>query len=95
MKHPLASDEWFCDKMRLVLTNDLDEYSAASIIQQIRAQAGEAGFNAEDILRRIIWAAGTKPGTCDDQPSLGGVAKLMEADGQACSKLAFDAEGRE
>lgn len=94
MKHPLASDGWFRDKMRLVLTNDLDEYSAAAIIRQIRAQAGEAGFPAEDILRRIIWAAGTKPGTCDDQPSLGGVAKLMEADGAACLKLAFDAEGR-
>jgi len=94
MRHPLAQDEWFRDKMRLVLTNDLDEYSATAIIQQIRAQAGEAGFPAEDILRRIIWAAGTKPGTCDDQPSLGGVAKLMEAEGAACLKLAFDAEGR-
>lgn len=94
MKHLLAKDEWFQDRMRIVLTNDLDEYAAESIIAQVRTQAGAAGFDAEDIIRRIIWAAGTKPGSCDDQPSLGGVVKLMEVDGGACLKLAFDAEGR-
>lgn len=93
MKHPLAGDPWFLDRMRIVLTNDLDEHKATSIIQQIRTQAASAGLDAEDILRRIIWAAGTLPGTCDDQPSLGGVAKLMEVDDHACIKLAFDAQG--
>lgn len=93
-KHPLAEDAWFAERMRIVLTNDLDEYSAKSIIEQIRTQAAQAGLNAEDIIRRIIWAAGTKPSTCDDQPSLGGVAKLMEVEGDACIKLAFDADGR-
>ncbi len=94
MKHKLAQDNWFRDQMRIVLTNDLDEYSAQSIIAQIRTQAGAAGFNSEDILRRIIWAAGTKPGTCDGQPSLGGVAKLVEIDGYDCIKLAFDRDGQ-
>lgn len=93
-RYPLAKDEWFRDRMRIVLTNELDEYSAENIISQIRTQAGAAGLDAEDIIRRIIWAAGTKPSTCDDQPSLGGVAKLMEVENFACIKLAFDPEGR-
>ncbi len=92
-KHPISQHEWFTDRMRTVLTNDLDEYTAQSILGQIRSQAGEAGLNAEDILRRIVWAAGTKPSTCDDQPSLGGVAKLMQVAQHACIKLAFDADG--
>lgn len=94
LKHSLAQDPWFRERMRIVLTNELDEYSAQSIIAQIRTQAAAAGMDAEDILRRIIWAAGTKPGTCADQPAIGGVAKLMAADGFACLKLAFDADGR-
>ena len=93
-KHPLSQDQWFKDRMTIVLTNELDEYAAQSIIRQIRTEAGSAGLDAEDIIRRIIWAAGTKPSTCDDQSSLGGVAKLMEVEDYACIKLAFDAEGR-
>lgn len=92
-QHELARDEWFWERMRIVLTNDLDEYSAESIIAQIYTQAKAAGLDAEDIIRRIIWAAGTKPGTCYDQPSIGGVAKLMEVEGFQCIKLAFDADG--
>jgi nicotinate phosphoribosyltransferase len=94
LRHPLAKDEFFADRMRIILTNDLDEYKAQSIIAQIRTQAGAAGLNAEDIIRRIIWAAGTLPGTCQDQPSLGGVAKLMEAFGYETMKLAFDSSGK-
>lgn len=94
LKHPLAQDQWFRDKMIIVLTNELDEYASDSIIRQIKTEAGSSGLNAEDIIRRIIWAAGTKMTTCDDQPSLGGVAKLMEVEEAACIKLAFDAEGR-
>ena len=93
LRHPLGRDPWFRDRMVVVLTNELDEYAAKSIIEQIRSQAGAAGFDAEDIIRRIMWAAGTRPSTCEDQPSLGGVAKLMEVGGHACIKLAFDAQG--
>lgn len=62
---------------KIVLTNDLDEYAITSIIDQIE----EYGLrtipsNAERVLSSLVWAAGTKPGTCYDQPSLGGVAKL-------------------
>ena len=94
MRHPLAGDPWFRDRMRIFLTNELDEYSSASIIAQITVQAGAAGFDAADILHRIIWAAGTRPGVCEDDPALGGVMKLMEFDGHPCIKLALDADGR-
>lgn len=92
-RHQLVQDPWFAERMRIILTNDLDEYTAESIIQQIYVQAKAAGLDAEDIIRRIIWAAGTKPGTCYDQPSLGGVVKLQSIGGLACIKLAFDASG--
>lgn len=93
-EHSLAEDPWFKDRMRIVLTNELDEYAAANIISQITVQARAAGFDAEDILRRIVWAAGTKPGVCEDTPALGGVMKLMEFDGYARIKLALDEDGR-
>lgn len=94
LKHPLAEDAWFKDRMRIFLTNELDEYASMSIISQITTQARAAGFDAEDILHRIIWAAGTKPGVCSDDPALGGVMKMMEFDARACIKLALDAGGR-
>lgn len=93
MKHDLSKDAWFKERMRITLTNDLDEYAAQEIISQITAQAREAGLDANDILSRIIWAAGTKPGTCSDQSSLGGVMKLMQVDGMDCIKLAMDEKG--
>jgi nicotinate phosphoribosyltransferase len=93
-RHPLSQDSWFVERMRIVLTNQLEEYAGQSIIAQIRTQAGAAGLDAEDIIRRIIWAAGTKPGVCYDQPSIDGILKLMEIDGKTCIKLAFDAEGK-
>jgi len=94
LRHPLAQDPWFLERMRIFLTNELDEYASSAIIAQITVQAGAAGMDARDILRRIIWAAGTKPGVCSDDPALGGVMKLMEMNGQACIKLALDADGR-
>ena len=97
-KHPLSKDEWFAERMRIILTNDLDEYTAELILNQIRNHAQPAGIDASDIVSRIIWAAGTKPGTCSDQPSLGGVCKLMATEDilgnmVACIKLAFDTHG--
>lgn len=94
MRHPLASELWFRDHMRIYLTNELDEYAAGAIIAQITTQARAAGLDAEDILHRIVWAAGTRPGVCEDDPALGGVMKLVEFDGRPCIKLALDADGR-
>jgi nicotinate phosphoribosyltransferase len=75
-------------------TNDLDEYSIEAIKEQIFTHAPRAGLDAKDTLRRIVWACGTQPGTCADQPSIGGVAKLssIEAYGEerAVIKIAKD-----
>lgn len=94
LRHPLAQDPWFLERMRIFLTNELDEYSSTTIRSQIMTQASAAGLDANDILRRIVWAAGTKPGVCMDDPALGGVMKLMESEGRACIKLALDDHGK-
>lgn len=57
-------------------TNDLDEHLIQDIKEQIFTVTQRIGMDARGILEKIIWAAGTMPGTCYDQPSLGGVAKL-------------------
>jgi nicotinate phosphoribosyltransferase len=94
LKHPLAQDPWFVESMRVTLTNDLDEYSATAIIGQIATQGRAAGIDANNLIARIFWAAGTRPGVCYDNPALGGVMKLQESDGKATIKLALDADGR-
>lgn len=91
LKHPLSQEEWFRKNARIVLTNDLDEYSAAAIISQIR---GQKDLDWNGLMPRIIWAAGTKPSTCEDQSSIGGVMKLASVEGKECIKLAFDDEGK-
>jgi nicotinate phosphoribosyltransferase len=76
-------------------TNDLDEHLIQDIKEQIFTVTQRTGANAQAILEKIIWAAGTMPGTCYDQPSLGGVAKLTSienghGDMRAVIKLAKD-----
>jgi nicotinic acid phosphoribosyltransferase len=93
-EHPLSKDPWFVERMRIVLTNDLDEHSASAIRAQIASQSPAAGLDAADILRRIVWGAGTRPGSCVDDPALGGVMKLFEVDGDPTMKLSLDAYGR-
>jgi len=79
-------------------TNDLDEYLIEDIRQQIFTNASKAGLNAESVIQRIVWACGTQPGTCADQPSLGGVAKLSTIEHwekeRAVIKLAYDHSGK-
>jgi nicotinate phosphoribosyltransferase len=75
----LGFDDLVCDTLsnyRLYMTNDLDEYSIEEIKGQIFTHAPKAGFSPDSILKKTVWASGTKPGTCYDQPSFGGVAKL-------------------
>jgi hypothetical protein len=91
--HPISKIDWFAERMRIVLTNELDEYRASGISSQIQEWGGPAGFDVEDIKKRIIWAAGTRPGVCQDQPSLGGVAKLMEVNGCPSLKPSLNSNG--
>jgi nicotinate phosphoribosyltransferase len=75
-------------------TNDLDEYSIENIKSQIFTYSEKAGINPYQILQKIVWACGTNPGTCSDQPSLGGVAKLtsieVNSEEKAVIKIAYD-----
>jgi len=76
-------------------TNDLDEKLIEDIKEQIFTVTQRNGMDAKSILERIVWAAGTMPGTCYDQPSLGGVAKLTSIENdfgemRAVIKLAKD-----
>jgi putative nicotinate phosphoribosyltransferase len=94
MEHPLASDSWFVDLLKIFNTNELDEYKIVSISGQITEYATASGFDANEILRRIVWAAGTNPAVCSDDPALGGVMKIQECRDLASIKLAKDGAGR-
>jgi len=89
-----ALNQFNLDDVVIFETNDLDEYSIEAIRQQIFTNAPRAGLDSEKTLNKIVWACGTQPGTCSDQPSLGGVAKLtsIEYEGieRAVIKLAKD-----
>jgi nicotinate phosphoribosyltransferase len=75
-------------------TNDLDEYLIEDIREQIFTNANKAGLDPNDTIKKIVWACGTQPGTCADQPSIGGVAKLSTIEyfhkERAVIKLAHD-----
>lgn len=78
-------------KAKVILTNDLDEYLINDIKAQIIQECLDLGKDPKIYLDRIIWAAGTKPGTCWDQPALGGVMKVVEVDESPRIKVAEDA----
>jgi nicotinate phosphoribosyltransferase len=75
-------------------TNDLDEYLIEDIRGQIFTNAAKAGLDPNETIRKIVWACGTQPGTCADQPSIGGVAKLSTVEywneERAVIKIAHD-----
>lgn len=81
-------------KVKIYMTNDLDEYSIQAIRNQIEQNAAHYGYSPGEIFRKLVWACGTKPGTCWNQPSIGGVAKLttvmLKALEQPVIKLARD-----
>ncbi|MFO8019903.1 MAG: nicotinate phosphoribosyltransferase [Promethearchaeia archaeon] len=59
-------DDADLDYVKIILSNDVDEY----IISEIHKQQGEVD----------IWGIGTKLATCYDDPALGGVYKLSDLD---------------
>jgi nicotinate phosphoribosyltransferase len=72
----VALDHAGLEKVIIFQTNDLDEYKIEDMRQQIFTNASQAGLDPISVISRIVWACGTQPGTCSDQPSIGGVAKL-------------------
>jgi len=69
-------DEAGLGEVKIIQTNCLDEYTIQDIKNNIFNECTLSGIDSEKVLASLIWAAGEKPGTCSDQPSLGGVAKL-------------------
>jgi len=59
--------------VKIIISNDVDEY----VIAEIQRQRGAVD----------IWGIGTKLATCYDQPALGGVYKLTEMDGTPRLKI--------
>jgi len=76
MKSRRMLDAAGLEEAKIFMTNDLDEYSIQAIRGQIEEYANRAFAKPQEILQSLVWACGTKPGTCWDQPSIGGVAKL-------------------
>jgi len=78
------------DCVNIFETNDLHELSIENIREQIFTHASKAGIDPTETLKKIVWACGTVPGTCSDQPSIGGVAKLTSIEEDEVIKLAMD-----
>jgi nicotinate phosphoribosyltransferase len=89
-----ALDDAGLKEVFIFQTNDLDEYSIETIREQIYTHAPRAGLDPTETIRRIVWACGTQPGTCSDQSSIGGVAKLSSIEHwgkeRAVIKIAHD-----
>ncbi len=83
------------EEVLIFQTNDLEEYAIQAIREQIFTQAPKAGLDPFSVIQRVVWACGTNPGTCSDQPSIGGVMKLTSIDNnrgelKAVIKIAHD-----
>lgn len=76
----------------IVLSNELDEYTITSIVNEILDvrntiySAEERGLR-EETVKRLVYGVGTKLITGDQQAALGGVYKLTELDGEPRIKV--------
>jgi len=71
-------DEAGLDYVKIVASNDVDEY----IIDEVIHQNGAVD----------LWGIGTKVATCFDDPALGGVYKLVEINGEPKIKISSNVE---
>jgi nicotinate phosphoribosyltransferase len=74
-------------QINILNTNDLDEHTITKIKWQILQNSSEFGVPSDRAINQLVWAVGTKGGTCYDQPALGGVMKLQEVNGVARMKI--------
>jgi nicotinate phosphoribosyltransferase len=61
----------------IVLSSELDELTIWQIRTQIASEARRAGLDADHVLGRLVYGAGTRLATSDGAPSLSGVYKLV------------------
>ena len=80
-------DEAELSEVRIALSGDLDEYRMEEIKREIRDTAHEFGFDAEEVLARIIWGVGSRLVTCANDPAFRGAAKLSEVEGHPTLKI--------
>ena len=71
-------DEAGLDYVKIVASNDVDEY----VIDEVKHQNGAVD----------LWGIGTKVATCYDDPALGGVYKLVEIEGEPKIKISSNIE---
>lgn len=77
----------------IILSSDLDEFEITRIRAEIKNRAAEFGLQPGNVLSMLVWGVGTNLVTCKGNPALGGVAKLMEVDGDPVIKLS-NTEGK-
>ncbi|MFP4687391.1 MAG: nicotinate phosphoribosyltransferase [bacterium] len=65
------------EKVKIVLSNQLDEQVLRQIIIQIREEAPEHGLRADKVIDRLTYGVGTRLITSRGDSSLGGVYKLV------------------
>jgi nicotinate phosphoribosyltransferase len=64
----------------IVLSSQLDELSIWQILTQIEHEAPRAGVDADHVIGRLVFGAGSRLATSHGDPSLDGVYKLVAVD---------------
>ena len=72
------------EDVKIVLSNELDEWNIWQIITQISEEAPLLGLDADRLISRLVYGVGTRLITSAGASSLGGIYKLtaVEVDGQ-------------
>lgn len=82
----MLRDAGFGPDVKIVLSNNLDEFTIQSIIQQLRRRG------SDQAVQRLIFGVGTKMVTGSPEPALGGVYKLVVHQGEPKMKLSSNVE---
>ena len=75
------------DRVRIVLSGDLDEVTIWQVLTQVSDEAPKAGLDADAVCRRLVYGVGTRLITSEGDPALGGVYKLTAIADEAGSWL--------
>jgi len=84
----LLTEAGYDSDVKIVLSNDLDEYKIEDIIDGL---SGYEDFG-KGAIDRLVFGVGTQMITGHPQPALGGVYKLVELDGKPKMKLSSSPE---
>ncbi len=77
------------DKVKIVLSNKLDELVIWQIVTQIQQEAAKYGVNPRQLIARLVYGVGTNLITSKGYPALDGVYKLVAAADKEKFKPAF------